>query len=162
MLVKHPLKPIYNEFSKVLILGTMPSIISREKGFYYAHPKNRFWSVLESLFDEVITDKEEFLLRKNIALWDVISSCEITSSIDTSIKNVKVNNINNLIKKTNIKCIFTTGRKAYELYNKYLFPKTKIKAVCLLSTSPANAKSNLKILSQNYKVIKDYLDFFLP
>lgn len=157
MIIKHPLNPIYDAHSKVLILGSMPSIKSREMHFYYAHPQNRFWQVLENVFAEKIIDKEEFLLNKKIALWDVIASCEIKSSDDASIKNVKPNNINKLVKETNITYIFTTGKKAYELYNKYLYPITKIKAVSLLSTSSANAKYNLKDLIREYQIIKDYL-----
>ena len=157
MIIKHSLKPIYDKNSKVLILGTMPSIKSRELNFYYAHPNNRFWTVLENVFEEKIIDKKEFLISKNIALWDVIYSCEIKASADYSIKNVKVNNINKIIKESHIKYIFTTGRKAYELYNRYLFPKCKIKAVYLSSTSPANASKNLNALVKEYKIIKDYL-----
>ncbi len=154
--VIHPLKPIYDANSKILILGTMPSVKSREIGFYYAHPKNRFWFILEEIFKEKIIDKESFLLKKNIALWDVLSSCEIKSSSDASIKNPKPNPILDLIKKSQIKVIFTTGKTAYKYYLKF-FKDLKLPVICLPSPSPANCKiSNDKII-EAYKIIKEYL-----
>jgi len=157
-MVKHTLKPIYNKESKVLILGTMPSVKSREIGMYYAHPQNRFWRTLEIVFNTKITNKEEFLFKHNIALWDVIASCDIKKSSDSSIKNVIPNDIKSLIKKTNIKYIFCTGKTAYNLYNKYLFTKIGIDAICLPSPSPANAKVSLKDLVNSYKIIKIKLE----
>lgn len=155
--VIHPLEPIYNENSKILILGSMPSVISRQLKFYYANPQNRFWLVMEKLFNTKITERKKFLLEHNIALWDVIASCEITKSSDSSIKNVNANDINKLLKKTAITQIFVTGNKAYELYNKYIEPKTKIKAVLLPSTSSANATYSLAMLVEKYQIIKEYL-----
>lgn len=138
--VYHELEPYYNTDSKVLILGSMPSAKSRELKFYYMHPQNRFWKTLAKVFDEdlpkAIDDKKDFLKRHKIALWDVIASCNITGSSDSSISNVKVNNINKLLKETNVEKIFTLGRKAYNLYNKYLLPKTKKETSYLPSTSP--------------------------
>ncbi len=158
MKIIHPLEPIFNKDSKVLILGTMPSIKSRELGFYYMHPQNRFWSVLEIVFNEKIPNdiesKTNFLLTHHIALWDTIKSCTITDSKDSSIKNVKVNNIKKLIKNTNIKYIFTTGKKSYELYNKYIYPQTTIPAILLYSPSPANCAISLASLVENYQIIK--------
>lgn len=153
-MVKHTLKPIYNRNSKVLILGTMPSVKSRELGMYYAHPQNRFWPVLKKVFNIEIIDKENFLLEHSIALWDVIASCEIKGSSDNSIKNVIPNDVLSLIKKTEIKHIFTTGKIAYNLYNKYLYELTKIEAICLPSPSSANAKVNLEDLVKEYNIIK--------
>jgi len=158
MKVKHELEPIYNKDSEILILGTMPSVKSREIGFYYMHSKNRFWKILSFLYNEellTIEDKKEFLKRKKIALWDVIASCEINGSSDNSIKNVKVNNLNKIIKSSNIKKIYTTGKTAYKLYNKYCLNKTKIKAICLPSPSPANEKFSLEELISEYKIIKE-------
>lgn len=109
MKVKHTLKPIYNEQSKVLILGSMPSIISRENNFYYAHKTNRFWKILSILFNTKLktnTDKENFLLNNNIAIFDMIEECDITGSSDSSVKNIKVNNLIPIIKNSNIKYIF--------------------------------------------------------
>ena len=124
MKVVHPLKPIYNSESKVLILGSFPSIKSRENSFYYAHPKNRFWSTLEKVFKEDIRssnqDREKFLLTHKIALFDVVYSCNITASSDSSIKDVIPNDIKKIVDKSKIEAIFTTGTKAYSLYNKYL------------------------------------------
>ena len=156
-MVEHTLKPIYNIDSKILILGTMPSVKSRELGMYYAHPQNRFWLVLEKLFNKEILDKEKFLLENHIALWDVIKTCEIKGSSDSSIRNVIPNDIKCLIEKTNIKYIFTTGKTAYNLYNKYLLEKTKIEAICLPSPSSANAKLSVDDLVKAYSVIKEKL-----
>ncbi len=155
MKIKHELDPIFQKDSKILILGSIPSVKSRELGFYYMHPQNRFWHVLERVYKEPIPNtiegKKEFLKRKKIALWDVLSSCTINASSDASIKNIKVNNINKLIKETNIKKIYTTGIKAYDIYQKKVFPKTKIEAIYLPSTSPANATYTLERLVEEYK-----------
>ncbi len=153
MKIVHPLKPIYDKNSKILILGSFPSIISREKNFYYANKQNRFWQVLENVFMEEIDNKEEFLLKHHIALWDVIHSCEIIGSSDSSIKNVKVNDISFLLTQTNINKIYVNGRKAYELYQKYLKDKINIEAIYLPSTSPANAKYKLNDLLKAYEII---------
>lgn len=155
MKVTHKLEPIYDENSKVLILGTIPSIKSREIGFYYSHPQNRFWKVLAIIFNETtpntIEEKKDFLLRNNIALWDTIKSCNITSSSDSSITNIKVNDISKLLKKTKINKIYTTGKKAYDIYIKEIQKKTNIEAVYLPSTSPANATFTLEKLIKEYK-----------
>lgn len=161
MKVVHNLSPIYDENSKVLILGSIPSVKSREQGFYYAHPKNRFWKTLEKVFEEGIgsttSERKAFVLKHNIALFDVIKSCDINSSSDSSIKNIIPNNISKILKETKIEVIFTTGRKAYELYNKYIFPKTKIEAKYLPSTSPANCPKGIEEkLFKAYKEIKKY------
>lgn len=157
MKVIHPLKPFYNYDSEILILGSMPSIVSRQKGFYYMHPQNRFWSVLACVFNEEIANsieaKKDFLIKHKIALWDTIKSCEIIGSKDSSIKNIKVNNINKLLKETNIKDIYTLGKKSYDLYNKYIYPKTKKKAIYLYSTSPANCAISFSKIVDNFKVI---------
>jgi hypoxanthine-DNA glycosylase len=144
----HPIEPVYNENSKILILGSFPSVKSREQGFFYGHPQNRFWRVLAGVFGcetpVTIDDKKAFLIENNVALWDVIHSCEIEGSADSSIKNVVVNNIDEIVSKTAITKIITNGRKADELYNKYI--KADIECVCLPSTSPANAAWSLERL----------------
>ncbi len=158
MHVIHPLKPIYNENSKILILGTMPSVISREKNFYYANPHNRFWPIIEYIFDVKLNTNEEkinFLLTNNIALWDTIKSCDIESSYDASIKNVKVNDINSLINKTKIKYIFCTGKKSYDIFNKYI--STDVEVIYLPSPSSANATYSFAKLVSYYQKIKDVL-----
>ena len=154
MKVTHELEPFYNDDSKNLILGSIPSIKSRELGFYYMHPSNRFWQVLEKVFNEKIVDKKAFLMKHQIALWDVIKECDIKSSSDSTIKNVIVNDINELLNKTKINKIFTTGSKADILYQKYLYPQTKIKNIALPSTSSANAKMKLEDLVEKYQVLK--------
>ena len=159
--IVHPLAPVYDADSKILVLGTMPSPKSREAGFYYSHPRNRFWPVLAALFGEEAPktneEKRSLLLRHRIAAWDVIASCEITGASDTSIRNAVPNPIEELIVKTKIKAVYTTGQKAYQLYQKRCYPKTGIEAVPLPSTSPANAAMSLEKLIEAYRVILEYL-----
>lgn len=161
MLVIDNLEPIYNENSKVLLLGSMPSSISREQAFYYANPQNRFWLILAKIFNEEIAsdklEKIEFLYQHNIALFDCIKSCEINNSSDNSIKNVAPNDLTWILKNSKIKTIFTIGRKSYQLYNKYIYPKTNIKAIYLPSTSSANASMSIDKLIEEFSQIKEYL-----
>lgn len=159
MLVKHTLKPIYNEYSKVLILGSIPSIKSRENNFYYANKQNRFWNIINTLFNVKLKtneEKREFLLNNNIALFDVIKECEINGSNDSSIKNIKINNIEKIINKSNIKYIFLTGKTAYNLYKKH-FNNLKIDYYYLPSPSSANATYLLNDLIKEYSIIKEKL-----
>lgn len=161
MKVYHTLEPIYDKYSKVLILGSMPSMKSKEVGFYYGHPKNRFWSTLSAIYEETIDDsitsKIQFLKKHHIALFDVIKSCDIEGSSDSSIKNVVPNDLTEILKQSQIQTIFTTGKKAYQLYQKYIYPKTKIKAISLPSTSPAYCKKGIEqLLIKEYKKIKVY------
>lgn len=158
--VNHDLEPYYNPDSKVLILGSMPSVKSKELGFYYMHPQNRFWKTLAKVYDEkvpvTIENKKSFLKRHKIALWDTIKSCLIHGSSDSSIEDVKVNNINKLLKETEVEQIFTTGRKSFDLYNKYCFPKTKKEAIYLPSTSPLNCAKGIEDkLYNEYKMIRE-------
>ena len=156
----HNLKPIYNEKSKILILGSMPSTISRIEKFYYANKKNRFWPIMETLFNisfTTQTQKEDFLLQKNIALWDVIKECDIDNSKDSSIKNVIPNNIQKLVDNSQITIIFTTGKISYNLYNKYLKDQLNIPAIYLPSPSSANANYSLDLLIKEYKIILNFL-----
>lgn len=159
MTVNHELEPYYNDDSKVLILGSMPSVKSKQLGFYYMHPQNRFWKTLSRVYEEklpiTIEDRKSFLKRHKIALWDTIKSCDIKGSSDSSITNVKPNNINEILSKTNVKKIFTTGKKSYDLYNKYCYKDTKIKAEYLPSTSPANCPKGIEEkLFNEYSKIK--------
>lgn len=155
--VYHTFDAFYNSDSEILILGSIPSVKSRELGFYYMHPKNRFWQILSIVFNEYIgksiDDKKQFLSKHKIALWDVIESCAIYGSSDSSIKNVIVNDIKSILDKTNIKYIYCTGKKAFELYNKYCFNNTNVSAVYLYSPSPANCAISLDKIVENYKVI---------
>lgn len=154
--VVHPFEPIYDATSKILFLGSFPSVISRKKSFYYANQTNRFWPLMETLFHEEINDKTMFCLKHHIALWDVIQSCTIQGSRDASIQNVVVNDIPTLISKTNIFTIFFTGKKAYSLYQKYV--SLDIETFCLPSTSSANAKMKLHDLVEAYQIVLRKLD----
>lgn len=162
MKINHTIEPIYDKNSKVLILGSIPSVTSREEGFYYAHPRNRFWKTLEKIFAEKIGDSKQekisFLKKHRIALFDVIQSCDISASSDSSIKNPIPNDLTPILDIANIKAIFTTGQKAYSLYQKYCYPHTKIKAILLPSTSPANCPKGIENkLIQEYSKIKEYI-----
>lgn len=156
--VVHPFEPMYDKNSKILILGSIASEKSRELGYPYAHPQNRFWKIMEILFNEKIVNYKNFLLKHNIALWDVIKSCDVYKSSDNSITNVVPNDINIILKECNIKAIFTNGKKATELYNKYIYPITKFEAIYLPSTSAANAKIDLNELTSKYSIIKSTLE----
>ncbi|MDE6722567.1 MAG: DNA-deoxyinosine glycosylase [Eubacterium sp.] len=139
----HPIKPLYDNKAEILILGSFPSVKSREQGFFYSHPQNRFWKVMARICKEdvptTIENKKKMILDNHFALWDVIHSCEITGSADSTIKNVTPNDLSDILGKANIKVIFVNGKKAEALYNKYLFKQTGMKAILLPSTSPANA-----------------------
>lgn len=153
----HPFEPVFDSNSRILILGTFPSVKSREHQFYYGHPQNRFWKVLAAVYKDAppktVPEKKAFLLKHCTALWDVISSCEITGSADASIKNAVPNDISKILGAAHISRIFCNGTKAFDLYNKYLLPKTEIQAEKLPSTSPANAAWTLEKLTAAWQVI---------
>ena len=155
----HPIAPVFDKDSKVLILGSFPSVKSREEGFFYGHPQNRFWKVTSQVFGEelpvTIDEKKAFLIRNHIAVWDVIGSCEIEGSSDSSIRNVTVNDLSVILDTADIRAIFLNGKKAEQYYKKYIFPALKRDAVCLPSTSPANAAWSLDKLTDAWKDIKD-------
>lgn len=158
MIQYHNIEPVYNKHSKVLILGSFPSVKSRQFQFFYQHPQNRFWKIFENLYQInllTIEDKKAFLLKNHIALWDVIESCEIKGSSDNTIENVKTNDIVSLIKNSHIQTIYTNGKKAHSLYQKHCFSQTQIEDICLPSTSPANATYSLDKLIESYKVIQN-------
>lgn len=152
--VEHTLEPLYNKESRTLILGSMPSVASRARLKYYGHPSNRFWMILERVYETQITDWKSFILDNHLALWDVIASCDINSSSDASIKNVKVNDIKKLLDNAKIENIFVLGKTAYKLYNKYIFPTIKRSAIVLPSPSSANARMRLEDLVEEYKIIR--------
>ena len=159
MRVFHELEPIFDNNSKILILGTLPSVKSREVHFYYGHPQNRFWKVLAAVLgDEIpttIEEKKSFLLKHHIAVWDVIDRCSIQGSSDATIKDVVVNNFDEILRNSAISTIFVNGTKAYELYCKYAEAQTGRKAIKLPSTSPANAAWKLeKLCSAWMKIIE--------
>ena len=148
--ITHTFDPVYNSESKILILGSFPSVKSRENHFYYGHPQNRFWKVLASVLEWnvpiTIEEKKQMLLENGVAIWDVIASCSIVESSDTSIKDVVVNDFSSILEESKIENIYVNGTKAYELYHRYAEEKTGIKAIKLPSTSPANAAWNLERL----------------
>ena len=139
----HPIPPFYDADSRILILGSFPSVKSREQMFFYGHPQNRFWKVVAAVFDDdvpvTIPDKKAFLKRHYIAMWDVIGSCDIEGSSDASISNVRANDLNVILKAADIKAVFVNGKTAYRYYRKYTEDIIGRPAVCLPSTSPANA-----------------------
>lgn len=140
--VVHDFAPVFDKESRVLMLGTMPSPKSRETGFYYGHPRNRFWKVMADVCGEeqpqTREDKIAFALRNHIAVWDVLAGCEIRGADDSSIRNPRANDLSRILDAADIKAIFTTGTKAAQLYKRYCYPVTGIEAVALPSTSPAN------------------------
>ena len=154
----HTFEPVYDKNSKILILGSFPSVKSRENNFYYGHPQNRFWKVIARITDsktpETIEDKKRLLLENHIAIWDVIASCTIQGSSDTSIKDVIVNDFSKILQNSSIERIYVNGGKAYELYHKYAQKQTNIQAVKLPSTSPANAAWNMERLCEAWSKIE--------
>ena len=148
--MKHPFPPLYDKNSRVLILGSFPSVKSREMMFFYGHPQNRFWKMVASIFDEAvpnsIEEKKKLILGNHLALWDVIAECEIVGSSDASIKNARANDLSEILDNAPIRKIIVNGKTAERLYTKYIEPVTGIKAVVLPSTSPANAAWSLERL----------------
>ena len=153
----HTIPPLYKENSKILILGSFPSVKSRETEFFYGHPQNRFWKVMAALFREKIPEsteeKKSLLLSHGVALWDAVYSCDIVGSSDSSIKNVIPNDILFILSKTSVSKIFLNGKTAEKYYKKYIEKDVDIKAVCLPSTSPANASVSLDELIKKWSVI---------
>ncbi|MBR2952747.1 MAG: DNA-deoxyinosine glycosylase [Clostridia bacterium] len=158
---QHPFPPLYDKDSKILILGSFPSVKSREQMFFYGHPQNRFWKVISSVLGAetptTIEEKRSFLLSNNIALWDVIASCDITGSSDSSIKNVVANDLTEILDNANIKQIFVNGKTAEKYYNKCIRDKINRNAICLPSTSPANAGWSINNLIVIWRIIKNYI-----
>ena len=175
--VQHPIPPVWNEQSRVLILGTMPSPKSRQSGFFYMHPQNRFWSVMSEVFGEefefpnkvlgagttettitaAISERRAFLLRHKLAMWDVLAACKIEGAADSTIRDAVPNDFAQIFENTRIHDVFFTGKTAYELWKKYCASKYEqrynLSAHCLPSTSPANAQWKLENLLQVYKKI---------
>lgn len=159
--VLHPLEPVWDTGSRVLLLGTMPSPKSREQGFYYGHPQNRFWKVLGLLFGQPVppdpAGRREFLLCHHIALWDVLAQCDIAGAGDSTIRSPKANDLRPLLEGAPIQGIFATGKTAGALYHKLCEPLTGRPIVTLPSTSPANARCSLEELARQYRAILPYL-----
>ncbi|SDB67574.1 DNA-deoxyinosine glycosylase [Butyrivibrio sp. INlla16] len=159
-MVIHPIEPVFNSESRVLILGSFPSVKSREAMFFYGHPQNRFWKVIAALYGEqvpgTVKEKRELLLRNHIAVWDVIAQCDIEGSADSTIKNVVANDLSVILDKADIKAIFVNGKTAEKYYKKYIEGKINRKAICLSSTSPANAAWSIERLLEEWRVILEY------
>ena len=140
----HPIPPLFDANSRVLILGSFPSVKSRESGFFYGHPQNRFWRVLSDIFGETppktVAEKKSLALCHGVALWDVIAQCEIVGSSDASITNVAPNDLSAILNAADIRAVFCNGNTSYSYYNKYCRAQTGHDAVLLPSTSPANAR----------------------
>lgn len=158
-MIIHPIDPIYDNQSRILILGSFPSVKSREEGFCYGHPQNRFWRLLATICQEdtpvTVDDKKQFLLRNHIAVWDVIQSCDIVGSSDNSIKNVVPNNIKMILENSTIEHIYVNGKKAEQLYKKYIQVNIEREAICLPSTSPANAMWSFTSLLEAWSKIME-------
>ena len=156
-LQQHNIAPVFDEHSRILILGSFPSVKSRESAFFYGHPQNRFWRILAAIFEEelpvTIDQKKALLLKHQIAVWDVIASCEIEGSSDSSIRNVVPNDLAYIIGKSRITKIYANGAKSKQLYDKYLAKQLGIEAVQLPSTSPANAAYSVERLLEYWKNI---------
>ncbi|EET61385.1 hypothetical protein BRYFOR_06560 [Marvinbryantia formatexigens DSM 14469] len=159
--VTHTFEPVYDGKSRILILGTFPSVKSRENHFYYGHPQNRFWKVLSALcmapVPGTIEEKKKFLLQNHIAIWDVIAECDIIGSSDSSIKNAVPCDLGRILLHAPIKQIFANGGKAYELYQKYSYPLLKKEIIKLPSTSPANAAYQMDRLLMEWEPVRQAL-----
>ena len=159
--IVHPIPPFFDETSKILVLGSFPSVRSRESGFFYGHPQNRFWKVMAALFSEevprTVPEKAALLKRHRIAAWDSIFSCDIEGSSDSSITNVVPSDLSEIFRTADIRAVFTNGKKSHEVYARYCLPDTGRPDICLPSTSPANAAWNMERLTEAWSVILEYL-----
>ncbi len=157
-MLEHPFPPLYDNNSRILILGSFPSVKSREQKFFYGHPQNRFWKVVSGVFEcevpQTIDEKRAFLLFNRIVVWDVIASCEITGSADSSIKDAVANDISVILNNADIREIFVNGKTAEKYYNKYIKSSVNRDAVCLPSTSPANAAWSVERLVKAWQIIR--------
>lgn len=156
----HTFEPIFDKNSEILVLGSFPSVKSRENNFYYAHPQNRFWRVVASVYScpvpKTVEEKKNMLLSNKIAVWDVIKSCEITGSADSTIKSVIPNDLSEILSVADIKKIYANGKTAQSLYNKYMKKNTGFDIISLPSTSPANAAYSLEKLIKEWKIINEH------
>ncbi len=159
-MIEHPIAPVYNEKSRILILGSFPSVRSREVGFFYGHPQNRFWPLMAALFDEKpfadIPAKRAFLLAHGIALWDSARRCEIRGSSDASLREIEPTDLSPLFAAAPIGQVFCNGRASFEIYRKFQEPRFG-PAILLPSTSPANAAWSLPRLEEAWKVVREAL-----
>ncbi len=156
-MIIHPIPPLFDSESKTLILGSFPSVKSREAAFFYGHPQNRFWAVAAAVLGypkpETVEEKKKMILENHLAMWDVIESCEIEGSADSTIRNVTANDLSLILENSKVDRIIVNGKTAEKYYIRYTYPQTGIKAICLPSTSPANAAWSLKKLVEAWKII---------
>ena len=157
--VQHPFGPLFDRESRVLILGSFPSVKSREQQFFYGHPQNRFWKVVAAVFESevpgTIPRKKELILSNRLALWDSIASCVVRGSSDASIREVRANDLRIILDACPIRKIYCNGKTSYQMYEKYILPVTGREAECLPSTSPANAQWSLERLIDAWSVLKE-------
>jgi hypoxanthine-DNA glycosylase len=162
MHITHTIPPVYNEHSRLLLLGTMPSPKSREAGFFYGHPQNRLWKILQAVYGvetgTSVDEKRTFLLDHFIAMWDVLAECDIENAADSSIKNAKTNDFSPIFAAAEIAVVFTTGKTAYKLYQSLCEAAYHVPCYCLPSPSPANCAVNFETLCEAYKVLRDFTD----
>jgi len=160
--VNHAFEPVFDQNSRILVLGTMPSPASRQNGFYYSHPRNRFWPVVAQLLAEPLPatpeEKRSLLLRHGIALWDVLASCTIAGAEDSSIRRPVANDLRPILQAAPIAAVFTTGGKAHQLYRRHCLPHTGIEDIPLPSTSPANCRIGTQELLTAYGQMLNYLE----
>lgn len=160
--LRHPFPAIYAPDSRILILGSFPSVKSREQKFFYGHPQNRFWRIMAALLGtdvpQTTEEKRAFLLAHCIALWDVIASCDIAGSSDASIRNAVPNDLSPILETASVRQIFTNGGTAHRLYRKYIYPLTGREDVVLPSSSPANAARSLDALIDAWQIVREALE----
>lgn len=160
--IEHPFPPLYNRESRILILGSLPSVKSREQMFFYGHKQNRFWPMLARIFDEnipqTIEEKRQLALRHHIAMWDAIYSCDIIGSSDSSIKNVVPTDLKRIVDGSQVAQIFCNGKTSGNYYHKFQEKELGIKATVLPSTSPANAAWNMERLVKEWKAVREALE----
>ncbi|MBQ3553971.1 MAG: DNA-deoxyinosine glycosylase [Clostridia bacterium] len=161
--ISHPFGPLYNKESRVLILGSFPSVKSREQNFFYGHPQNRFWRVLAAILKEnvptSIEEKKTLLLSHHIALWDSLASCEIVGSADSSITHPIANDLSPIFHEADIRLLCFNGKKSEEIYQKFAPRHYEVPTICLPSTSPANAQFTLERLTEEWaRVLRPVLE----
>ena len=162
-IITHPIPPLYDSESRILILGSFPSPKSREAKFFYGHPQNRFWKVMAAVLSwdfvpRTVEEKSAMLHEKHVALWDTVASCEIRGASDASITNVTPNDLSPILGAAPVRAVFCNGSASHSLYMKYVLPRTGREALRLPSTSPANAAWSLERLVDAWSILKEYLD----
>ena len=157
--IQHPFGPLFGPDSRILILGSFPSVKSREQNFFYGHPQNRFWKVIAAVYGEgipqTIPEKKKLIHSHGLALWDSSASCVVTGSSDASIRDVRPNDLRIILDRCPIRKIYCNGRKSHEMYEKHIRPVLGLEAGCLPSTSPANAQWSLERLVEAWSVLKN-------